>query len=263
MIKLLASLALAAVLNPATLVTPGTERTLTLPPAAENAAVISLGEAVDVETGLIVEGYALIQRQGSAKPAHVGGGNGGSTANACYTFMARGAKWKVVEPWAVNPINTSGLDEAWVTSNLGASVDKWEAAAGTDILGPHEQTSALLSADTTAPDGVNEVLFGEISEPGVIGVTIVWGVFGGPTQNRQLIEWDQVYDEVDFGWSAVGETNKMDFENISTHELGHTIGLSHPADTCAEESMYRYADYGETIRRDLHAGDIAGAAALY
>lgn len=255
--------ALAAVLNPATLVTPGTERILTLPPAADNAAVISLGQAVDPQTGLVVEGYALLQRHAAAKPAHAGGGNGGSTTSSCYAFMARGAKWKSVEPWIMNPSNQHGIDAAWLMENFSGSVQKWEAAASVDILGAGTSTSNPLEADTVTPDGVNEVLFGEIADPGVIGVTIVWGVFGGPTQQRQLTEWDQVYDEVDFNWSTTGEAGKMDFENISTHELGHTIGLTHPGDTCNQETMYRYANYGEIIRRDLNAGDIAGAAALY
>lgn len=260
--KLALILAMAAMLNPMTLVTPGTERELVLPQAADHAGVISLGQAIDPQTGVVVDGYALIKRREAAKPAHAGGG-GGTTTSSCYAFMARGASWKSVEPWVINSTNNSGLDSAWVLQNFTQSIDKWEAAAGLDILGLGTETPALLEADTVAPDGANEVLFGSIADPGVIGVTIVWGVFGGPMQNRMLTEWDQAYDQVDFSWSAIGEAGKMDFENISTHELGHTIGLTHPADSCSQETMYRYADYGETIRRDLNAGDIAGAAALY
>ena len=262
--KIAAFFALAALLNPATLVTPGTERTLKLPAAADHAEVISLGQAVDPQTGLVVDGYALIQhkRSEAAKPPQAGN-NGGSTTGSCYAFMARGAKWKTVEPWVINPANTEGIDEAWLLQNFSQSITKWENAAGAEILGAGSSTANLLEADTLAPDGQNEVLFGEIADSGVIGVTIVWGVFSGPTQNRQLTEWDQVYDQTDFDWSTTGEAGKMDFENISTHELGHTIGLTHPADTCSQETMYRYADYGETIRRDLGTGDIAGAAVLY
>ncbi|MFC1703100.1 matrixin family metalloprotease [Patescibacteria group bacterium] len=123
--------------------------------------------------------------------------------------------------------------------------------------------TAVLEADTTSPDGVNEVYFGNIDDPGVIGVTIVWGIFGGAPHGRELVEWDQVYDEVDYAWSASGETEKMDFENVATHELGHSMGLTHPDDSCDLETMYRYTDYGETMRRDLHDGDIAGIDSLY
>ena len=55
----------------------------------------------------------------------------------------------------------------------------------------------------------------------------------------------------------------MDFENIATHELGHSFGMGHPDSTCIEETMYAYADFGETKKRVLNAGDIAGIQELY
>ena len=116
---------------------------------------------------------------------------------------------------------------------------------------------------TISPDGVNEVYFADIDESGVIGVTIVWGIFGGRPSGRMLVEWDQVYDDVSFDWSSAGEAGKMDFENIATHELGHTVGMGHPDSSCIEETMYAYASLGETIKRTLNAGDIAGIQALY
>jgi hypothetical protein len=33
--------------------------------------------------------------------------------------------------------------------------------------------------------------------------------------------------------------------------------------TCTQETMYKYADYGETKKRDLNAGDIAGITEIY
>jgi hypothetical protein len=72
-----------------------------------------------------------------------------------------------------------------------------------------------------------------------------------------------VFDQDDFAWSADGAAGAMDFENIATHELGHSVGLGHPANTCLEETMYAYADFGETEKRDLNAGDIAGVNSMY
>lgn len=91
----------------------------------------------------------------------------------------------------------------------------------------------------------------------------MWGIFSGPPFARELVEWDQVYDDVDFAWSSTGASGAMDFENIATHEFGHALGLGHPDNACTEETMYAYADYGETKKRDLNAGDIAGVAKLY
>ena len=55
----------------------------------------------------------------------------------------------------------------------------------------------------------------------------------------------------------------MDFENVSTHEIGHSDGMGHPDDSCTEESMYRFSANGETKKRDLNTGDIAGINQLY
>lgn len=134
-----------------------------------------------------------------------------------------------------------------------------------NIIGDGQETSELLSADQTAPDDRNEVYFGDIPSAGAIGVTIVWGIFSGPASVRVLTEWDQVYDDVDFEWTDDGlsEPTRMDFRNIAAHELGHAVGLDHPSNLCTEETMYRYASYGETKKIDLHAGDILGVSTLY
>ena len=233
--------------------------------------VFSLGTAVDPQTGKVVEGYAIInpKRGYQHRPGHSKGpGNGGST---CFAYLAKDAKWKTVEPWSVNFTNTRGLTENFVFNNLTSNILKWEDAtdgnvgnsSGVDILGLGTTTSVTLVADTSAPDGQNEVYFSDVSTSGAIAVTIVWGIFGGPPWARELVEWDQVYDDVDFNWSSTGEAGKMDFENIANHELGHSVGMGHPDDSCTEETMYRFADFGETKKRDLNTGDIAGVDKLY
>ena len=45
--------------------------------------------------------------------------------------------------------------------------------------------------------------------------------------------------------------------------LGHVLGLGHPDSTCVDETMYAYAGFGETNKRDLHTGDIEGVVKLY
>lgn len=217
----------------------------------------SLGKAV--VDGTEVEGYMFVHKKSAAKS----GNSQNKTGSTCYAYLARGAKWKSVEPWVVNPANAAGLDSSLVLGKLAMDIGTWETAAGKDIFGTGNATVAALSADTAAPDGLNEVYFAGIDSPGTIAVTIVWGIFSGPTSNRRLVEWDQIYDDIDFGWSFNGEAGKMDFENIATHELGHSVGMGHPSDTCAEETMYRYASYGETKKRGLNAGDIAGIQSLY
>ncbi len=252
----------------ATLSAPGASKTLQLPASAGNSPVISLGSAIDPQTGNLVEGYAIVH-YGDAQ-ARVGAASRGKQP-ACYSFMAKGARWKVAEPWVVNPANARGLDTTLVASNFAGDIAKWENAAdgvidagSLNIVGDGTVTADVLAADSVSPDGQNEVLFGAISDANAIAVTIVWGIFSGPTFARELVEWDQVYDDTDYDWSLAGEAGKMDFENIATHELGHTFGLRDMYDaSCAVQTMYGYADFGETNKRTLESGDIKGISELY
>lgn len=245
--------------------------------------IFSLGTAQDVD-GRVVEGYAIIKyKKGYGKPGTVcgngvcepgenakkcpadcsGGGEEPDTSS-CYGFLARDAKWKVLEPYLVNPANIRGLDQTFIASNMAVDIAKWETAAGVDILGDGATTGETLEADLVSPDNQNEMYFASIEEPGAIAITVVWGIFGGPPKNRQLVEWDQVYDQVDFDWSSSGEANKMDFANIATHELGHSVGLADLyTSECSEVTMYGYADYGEIKKRTLEDGDITGVRKLY
>jgi len=238
--------------------------------------IFYLGMAMD--NGRVVQGYAMFVKPGTVC------GNGicepGENArkcpedcadgdpeepdtSSCYTFLAKGAKWKTVEPYIVDPVNTRGLEAGFVAGNLASDIAKWETAAGVDILGG-EISGDVDGADLESPDNKNEVYFADIEQDGVIAMAIVWGVFGGPPPFREIVEWDQIYDDVSFDWSASGEAGEMDFENIATHELGHSVGLGDLYnDECSEQTMYGYASYGETKKGTLETGDIAGVQELY
>lgn len=249
---------LLSMFSPLGLASANSENKLKIPKHAVEIApgLYSLGKAKDKD-GKIVEGLMIIDyKKESAKPSGAGKGT------QCYSFLASGAKWKASEPWLINTSNGEGLDEAFVFSSTDANIKKWEDAGAGDIFGVGTQTTDVLIADQTAPDGTNEVYFGVIDDPSTIAVTIVWGVFSGPVKQRQLVEWDQVFDTDTYNWSSTGESDKMDFENISTHEVGHAFGMGHSGG-CTEETMYAYASNGETKKRDLNSGDIAGINALY
>jgi len=247
----------------------GKNKPFKLPPGAVQVSenVFSLGTATDVD-GRTVEGFAIIDRRKGFghKPNHgdkPGGGkkdNGGST---CFSFLAKGAKWKSVEDYLVDPTNNAGLSPAFIRINLASDINEWENAADGEILGD-ENLNGIVNRETIGDlNGQNEVIFADISNSGAIAVTIVWGVFSGPPKFRYLAEWDMVFDDFDFEWSSLGQAGKMDFENIAQHELGHSVGMGHPTSECTDETMYAFASLGETKKRTLNAGDITGVNKLY
>ncbi len=218
--------------------------------------VFSLGTARDVD-GRIVEGFLFIDnRRGNAKPPWAGGGkNGDKGGNSkCYEFLAKGARWKTVEKY----LTGSGIDPTLTETSLNA----WDTVVSFDVFGIRDTTGTTDGADTESPDGKNEVEFASLGATNTIAYTIVWGIFYGPPRQRELVEWDVVFNS-DYAWSLSGEAGKMDYQNIATHEFGHALGLGHPEDTCAEETMYRYAEFGETKKRTLEAGDVKGIQELY
>ena len=225
--------------------------------ATRENPMVYLGKKYDKQSKKEVEGYAIVHyAKDSSKPAS-------AKATTCYTFISKGAKWRSIEPWVVNTTNVSGLTEEFVLSNLQQDIIKFEEAAGVDILGEGSTTNNFLEADQTSTDGLNEVMFGSIDHQGAIAVTIVWGIFGGNPNTREIVEWDMIFDEVDFRW-GIGEADKMDFENIATHELGHAMGLGDLyTEGCNQETMYGYATEGEITKRTLNAGDILGIQKLY
>ncbi len=261
------------------------DKEFSLPDNAVEVApgVFYLGKALD--KGKIVEGYAMFVKPTCNNNDICEPGENPSCADcknseedpedptepdtsSCYGFLAKGAKWKTIEPYIVDPANTRGLDNGFIIDNLAMDIDKWETAAGVDILGGGSSTTETLIADTSSPDDKNEVYFADIDDDNVIAVAIIWGYFGGPPPFRELVEWDMVFDDADFDWSADCSSedcaNKMDFENIATHELGHAVGLGDLYnDECSDQTMYGYASKGETKKRDLADGDIAGINALY
>jgi len=252
--------------------------TVAIPSTAVEVApgIFSLGTAVD--NGKLVEGYAFVDyKKGYGKPTGCnndgkcqgwedatcadctggGNGNGDTDDSSCYGFFAKGAKWKVTEPYIV----ASDID-ALVTAR---DLDAWDSQVAFNVFGNQDLSSVVDGVDTNSTDGKNEVMYGNISNQGVIAMAVVWGIFSGPPFARELVEWDVIFDNVDYPWGdATIDSTVMDFENIATHEFGHAAGMGDLYEgTCSEQTMYGYASYGETKKRTLEAGDIKGIQGLY
>jgi hypothetical protein len=196
-------------------------------------------------------------------------GKGPKSDSQCYGFLARGVKWNnpAASAFYVDTANSRGLKEKDVLGAIEAAATTWSEETTAGIL-PTCSAASGLEADWDTPDGSNEVLFGDLSDQypggGVIAVTVVWGIFGGPPSQRGIMEFDMVLDDVNFDWSTSGASDKMDVQNIVTHELGHAVGLDDMyQSSCSEVTMYGYSTEGETKKCDLEPADIAGLLTLY
>lgn len=219
--------------------------------------VIVPDQAVD-NSPVLERAIFIHYRKGHAKPPEAGKPPKGPK---CYDFLGRGVKWTTLP---VSYIVHPDL-EATVGGAIFAGAETWDAATTTsELFSDTYKVEGELSWDSDAPDGRNELLFGDYPEPNVIAVTVVWGYFSGPPSIRKIIEFDIMFD-TDFVWGdATTNPAVMDLQNIATHEIGHGAGLDDVYETaCAEVTMYGYSDYGETIKRTLEAPDITGIQTLY
>lgn len=189
----------------------------------------------------------------------------GDSSSDCYTFLANGVKWKNAgaSSFVVDTSNGEGLSESDVLSAVGLAGDTWAAAPGGAGLLASGGSESGLSADWDNPDGRNEIVFGDVPYANAIAVTIVWGIFGGRPSQREIVEFDMIFDDVDFDWSIGGSATTMDLQNIATHEFGHAVGLGDLYNSCTQETMYGYSTEGETKKCTLEPGDEAGLLALY
>lgn len=182
-------------------------------------------------------------RRGSARPEGRGKPPKNGTSE-CFSPLAKGAIWRSTEPYR---------------TTFPLPVATWEF--NNDIFG--EEEAGDIPFFTGDLDEINTAQFGPYPDPNVIAVTVVWGVFGGPPPQRRLVEWDLLMNTAYPFGNADLVNGVMDTENIAVHELGHAAGLGHPPNECTEETMYAFADFGETKKRTLEDGDKAGILSLY
>jgi len=184
--------------------------------------------------------------------------------SSCYDFIARGAMWLDAEIIEVDGTNGQGLDPALVYGEIATAADTWQAQTGTTLFSDIVPASAPLVVNEEAPDNRNMIVFGDLDTPGAIAVTIVWGYFGGPPSSRRIIEFDMIFDDVDFDWGFGSDTAFMDVQNIAAHELGHAWGLGDVYETaCSAVTMYGYSWEGDIEKRTLAQPDITALQTLY
>lgn len=230
-------------------------------------SVLALSEIVDakvkVDKGPLTKRVFIHYKKPRGKPDNPGKKpKPPKEDEGSYTYIARGMKWKTAENYVLNPIGApAGTFEA-----IEAGMNAWDGEVDFSIFGSlSPDDNAVVNLDFT--DDENAIVFAQLGDPQAIAVTYVWGYFNAPPKFREIVEVDMIFN-IDgwLEWGTVGGnvTDVMDILNIATHELGHAAGMGDLYNSSAsEETMYGYSYAGETIKRDLYFGDIAGIKNLY
>lgn len=185
-----------------------------------------------------------------------------------YAFMAGGVRWMEADSgqaisYYVNP-NASPVAGGG-TAEIARAMSAWSNQSGASI---RLQTAGQTGACGIAIDNTNTISFGDclgqldppVGCAGVVALTAISytnesKVVAGTTFNR-LLEADTVFNK---GMSCfLG--NSANLAEVTCHELGHSIGLAHSADTSA--IMWAVA-HGNGRDANLGADDKAGILAIY
>jgi len=176
----------------------------------------------------------------------------------CYKLM--GGKWTTFPiQYIINPTNTQGLSQSFITSTIKKSAETWDAQTSKELFNDNFLVDS--NAQYGSRDNKNVIAFGAYSDPAIVAITSVWFTSDG----TQMLEFDQLYNTNSYTFGdASTNPNVMDLQSITTHELGHAIGLADIyTSSCSAVTMYTYSSLGDTEKRTLENADITGLKAMY
>jgi hypothetical protein len=219
---------------------------------ALGAPVYAGGDKIKDDDGLV----KVVHVFKKAKPVGAGGGGAGGYKLAPWKWNVAVLEYTVYTSSAT----AAGLDPAATVTSLSEGFVAWsEANSNAPSTASHTNTSSTLP-NTDVMDYENSILWAPLNEANTIAVTTTWYYTRGINKGKAA-EFDMVFN-TNFDWSTSGASDKMDVQNITTHEAGHALGLDHSS-ASADLTMYPYATEGETKKRSLEPGDVAGIKARY
>jgi len=165
-----------------------------------------------------------------------------------------GVKWPESCPTVDYEIYENTGDCTDEGAAIQASADTWAEVNGSCFTFNYAGATTRSAPDR---DGHNVLRWG--STGGSIATAYTW------YQGSSILETDVVFED-GYPWSAAPSCppDRMDVQNIATHEFGHWLNLVDLYKSCNSElTMYGYGDYGETKNRTLHQNDEDGICYIY
>jgi len=153
-------------------------------------------------------------------------------------------------------VNASGLP-AGAAAAIQAAAQTWENDPGSAMDFTYLGATGRSS---TAQDGFNVVGAGATSDPTALADCAYW--YNPMTDH--IFEFDITFNVSTYGFATDGGSSTYDLQTVGTHELGHTLSLADLYDAGdSAQVMYGYCSKGNTGKRALASGDIAGIRAIY
>ncbi len=143
------------------------------------------------------------------------------------------------------------------TQAVQMAFNTWQAVNNATIT---FQYTGSTDSREPALDGSNNIIMkSKVTGSDVVGQSYIYYY----VSDGKIVECDIVLN-ASYPWGTDGAANKMDVQNVLTHEIGHLCCLDDLYDAGdSEKTMYGYIDYGETKKRTLDPDDAAGLAAVY
>jgi hypothetical protein len=173
-------------------------------------------------------------------------------------YKLLGVKWITPEGYSINSVSIPIVNKDEAVKALEASNQTWDNNTEADLF-----LDEAIKIDNNAVygtyDGTNTIDFGALDYPNAIAVTSIWY----SRRTKAILEYDIRFSTA-FFWSTNGDPDKMDIQNIATHEFGHAVGLDDIyISSYSEITMYGYAAEGETKKQTLDPSDITGLHKMY
>ncbi len=194
-------------------------------------------------------------------------------ASTCDRYLLKNARWPADSSGKVDiafAYNDEGrrparADDGITRPAVQASVRQWMHWNSNIVFRDTGTTTAAFAADGkdgSCDDGTNVITWGRF-EPDVIGVaTLCFDTSGRLIRDADLAlnaaqHWERVSGSPD-------SRHSHDIQSILTHELGHWLSFEDIySGDAVRQTMFGSTEYGETNKRTLALGDIAGIQKAY